>query len=317
MKLFLAFTFLVSSILTHADAPPHSRGPRYNPPSGNRGTVTRPAPTPSRPSGPRYNPPTTTRPSRPTPGPVVTRPTPTPSRPTGPRYNPPTPSRPTPGPVVTRPTPRPRPTPTPTPGSYNPRPRGPRYNPPQSGHVTSRPSRTYYGTSTYHRPYGHSHYSYRYYSHVPYRTYYSHSRHYYRTYDWYSYVWSSFPQYVYVHWIFYPATGYNNGYWVIDNYPYYVFNGYRHRYSHYDYCNYQLVDSWNHDVVSTYWNQLCSTGYDTCSFERDRLNSSMGEFRYFCSETYRNEGYDYSTPTYDTSYDDNTCQDWDNDGYCD
>jgi hypothetical protein len=74
-------------------------------------------------------------------------------------------------------------------------------------------------------------------------------------------------------------------------------------------------------VVQTYWNQYCNAGYDQCSYERDRINSQTGEYRYFCSETYRDQGYDYSRPTYD-DYDDynnggNTCNDYNNDGYCD
>lgn len=106
----------------------------------------------------------------------------------------------------------------------------------------------------------------------------------------------------------------------IENYPYYVYNGYRYRYSTSDYCNYQLVDSNNHQVVQTYWNQLCNTGYDSCSYERDRLNSQMNDYRYFCSETWRDYGYDYSTPSYeDSNYgsDDNTCSDANHDGMCD
>ncbi len=53
--------------------------------------------------------------------------------------------------------------------------------------------------------------------------------------------------------------------------------------------------------------------------ERDRLNSQMGEYRYFCSETFENENYDYSTPTYDDSNYSSSeeCSDADNDGYCD
>jgi hypothetical protein len=57
--------------------------------------------------------------------------------------------------------------------------------------------------------------------------------------------------------------------------------------------------------------------------ERDRLNAQMGEYRYFCSETYRDYGYDYSSPSYEetydsSSYDDSTtCKDFDQDGYCD
>jgi hypothetical protein len=154
---------------------------------------------------------------------------------------------------------------------------------------------------------------------------------YHRTFNWYNYVLSSYPNYLYANWIFYPApTGYNNGYYVINNYPYYVYNGYQYRYSSQDYCNYQLVDSYDHRVQQTYWNQICNSGYDTCSVERDRLNSQMGEYRYFCSETYRDQGYDYSQPTYEQGGYDTTqptdvnpqdtyvnCQDNDNDGYCD
>lgn len=64
---------------------------------------------------------------------------------------------------------------------------------------------------------------------------------------------------------------------------------------------------------------MCNSGYDYCSMERDRLNSQMGEYRYFCSETYRNEGYDSSTPSYDDTYysGGEDCLDYDNDGYCD
>lgn len=139
--------------------------------------------------------------------------------------------------------------------------------------------------------------------------------------------------YIYGHWIFYPATGYNNGYWKLDNYPYYVYNGYRYRYSSVDYCNYQLVDQNNHMVVNNYWNQICNTGYDACSLERDRLNSGMGEYRYFCSETYSNQYSTNTAPTYeDTYYSDSqssadedvmddeydpNCTDLDTDGYCD
>jgi hypothetical protein len=174
----------------------------------------------------------------------------------------------------------------------------------------------------YHRPFGYQPIRYSPYYHSPYRGPYRHVTRYYRSYDWYNYVWRLNRNYVYAHWIFFPATGYRNGYYVIDNYPYYVWNGYRYRYSQADYCNYQLVDKYDHRVVQTYWNQTCSYGYDLCSFERDRLNAQMGEYRYFCSETYRDLGHDYSSPTYETpDYGYNTgtgtCSDYDNDGYCD
>src|SRR5690606_23603992 len=140
-----------------------------------------------------------------------------------------------------------------------------------------RPIRTNYGTRQYHRPYGYSPIRYVNYYHAPYRAPYRHTIRYYRTFDWYNHVVRSYRNYIYAHWIFWPTTGYNNGYYVIDNYPYYVYNGYRFRYSPVDYCNYQLVDQYNHRVERTYWNQLCNTGYDACSMERDRLNAQMGE----------------------------------------
>lgn len=331
---------------TSPSTPSRDRGPSYNP---NRGSTTPSRPstpstgsyTPSRPSpgsttgntnprGPRYNP----NPGRGTPGPVVTRPTPgtiggyNPT-PRGPRYNP----NPR-GPVVTRPgttTPRyyPRPT-TPTyriPGHRYNRPVGPNYGR-SYGRGYNLPIRTHYGTRYYHRPFGHTPIRYSPYYHAPYRSPFYHSVLYYRSYDWYNFVLRTNRNYVYVHWIFYPATGYRNGYNTIENYPYYVYNGYRHRYSSNDYCNYQLVDSNNHSVVQTYWNQICNTGYDACSYERDRLNSQMNDYRYFCSETYRDYGYDYSTPSYENTHypsentstgndDYNTCSDANRDGMCD
>jgi hypothetical protein len=336
------------------------RGPRYNPNpgSGTPSTPSRPSTggtyTPSRPSpgstvggstprGPRYNPnPGNGTPSRP--GPVVNRPNPG-STPRGPRYNPNPNTNPrNPGRVVTRPgTTQPRYYPRPTSPTY--RVPGQRYNRPAPGRtVYHRPIRTHYGTRYYHRPYGHTPIRYSHYYHAPYRSPYYHTVRYYRSYDWYNYVYRVNRNYVYAHWIFYPANGYSNGYRTIDNYPYYVYNGYRYRYSNNDYCNYQLVDSNNHNVVQTYWNQSCNTGYDACSYERDRLNAQMNDYRYFCSETWRDYGYDYSTPSYDETgyptstdsdydYDDytctdanrdgmcddysNTCSDYDNDGYCD
>lgn len=187
-----------------------------------------------------------------------------------------------------------------------------------------------YNTSNYHRPYGYTPVRYVTYYHSPYMNPYSSNVRYYRTFDWYSYVYRSYPNYIYANWIFWPTFGYNNGYYVLDNYPYYVYNGYRFRYSSFDYCNYQLVDQYSHQVVQTFWNQTCNQGFDICAYERDRLNSQMGEHRYFCAETFRDYGYDYSIPTYqDSNYDGypdsanygyappGSCVDYDNDGYCD
>lgn len=230
------------------------------------------------------------------------------TRPTGPRYNPPR---------------------TPTynvPGSRYNRPVGPRYGrsygrsyPVPRPSTVYRPIRTNYNTRYYHRPFGYSPVRYVSYYHVPYRYPYVSSSHWYRTYDWYTYTYRNYPNYIYANWIFWPATGYTNGYWTIDNYPYYVFNGYRYRYSTADYCNYQLVDQYDHRVVQSYWNQYCNYGYDQCSMERDRLNAQMGDYRYFCSETFRDQTYDSAVPTYDDSYygTDDSCSDADGDGYCD
>jgi len=123
-----------------------------------------------------------------------------------------------------------------------------------------------------------------------------------RTYDYYNHVFRRYPNYVYLNWIWWPTTGYSNGYYVFDNYPYYVHNGYRYRYSNVDLCNYQLVDSYTHSVQRTYWNQVCNSGFDACSYERDRLNEREYDNRYFCAENFRDESWDYSRPTYDYSY---------------
>ena len=185
--------------------------------------------------------------------------------------------------------------------------------------------RNYYGSRNYHRPYGYTRFAYNRYFHTPFYNPYFHTNHWYRSYDWYTYVYGYNRNYIYANWIFFPASGYNNGYWTIDNYPYYVYNGYRNRYSSVDQCNYQLVDENNHTVIQSFWNQTCNTGYDMCSVQRDRMNDQEGEYRYFCSETYRDQNYDYSTPSYDESHygseddevSDESCSDSDEDGVCD
>jgi hypothetical protein len=260
--------------------------PRHSPHSGN----TRPrVATPHRSSPPHvgHNPSRTPQVPRHYPSPGNNHPRVDHSyRPNPPRsgYNP-TPNR---GPVVTRPG-----------GSSHYNPRSPSHHRGQGSRYSNRPMRTHYGSNNYHRPYGHTQIRYTHYYHAPYRYSYGHTARYYRSHDWYNFVFRTNSNYIYAHWIFYPASGYNNGYWTIDNYPYYVYNGYRNRYSTNDQCNYQMVDQHDHTVVQTYWNQFCNVGYDSCSLERDRLNSQMNDYRYFCSETYRDHDYDYSTPSYD------------------
>ena len=111
-----------------------------------------------------------------------------------------------------------------------------------------------------------------------------------------------------MNWIYWPTTGYNNGYYVFNNYPYYVYNGYRYRYSNQDSCNYQLVDTYTQQVQRSFWSMNCNIGYDQCANERDRMNSYSNDFRYTCSETYRDQNYDFGRPTYDYDYNDYNAQ---------
>ncbi len=83
----------------------------------------------------------------------------------------------------------------------------------------------------------------------------------------------------------------NDGYYW-DNYPFFVYNGYRHRYSHLDVCNYDLVDGDTNSVYRSYSEYTCSVAYDLCADLRDSLNWSSTDYRYFCSERF----------SYDTSY---------------
>ena len=75
---------------------------------------------------------------------------------------------------------------------------------------------------------------------------------------------------------------------IIDFY----FLGY-YRYSHYDTCNYQLVDSYTNSVSLNYWNRTCAVGYDMCANERDLRNSVEYDNRYFCAETFRDRYYNF------------------------
>lgn len=92
--------------------------------------------------------------------------------------------------------------------------------------------------------------------------------------------------YIYRSWIQEPVDfTYNDGYWDIDGYPYYVDNGYRYRYSSEDLCQYDLVDGEDYDVVSRTELQACSTAFDQCSMERDELNNEVQMDRFFCAES--------------------------------
>lgn len=249
------------------------RGPSYNPGRGTTTTPTRPSTgssvggsnSGSTPRGPSYNPGrgTTTTPTRPS----------TPSTPRGPSYNPGRGTTTTPTRPSSPSTPR---TTTPRGPNYNPGRgapstpgrvvvRGPRYNPAPS---TARPYRPVVIRN--YRP------------HVPYYRTYVHSRRYIRPYDYYFGVRR---YHIYRYWLFEPVSyGYSNGYYVLNDYPYYVYHGYRHRYSTVDTCSYQLVDSTSNTAVKSFTERVCQAAYDECALERDVANQSLSEIRYFCAE---------------------------------
>lgn len=148
--------------------------------------------------------------------------------------------------------------------------------------TTRRTRRNDYSSTTY-RNNRHSTYrNYRSYRHRPSTRYRSHTRRWNYTRDYFSYLDRS---YIYSQrWVRY-YFDYADGYYF-DDYPYYVYNGYRHRYSHVDTCDYQLVDSWSDTVERNFSSYTCSTGYDLCANLRDDLNEYEYDYRYFCAESY-------------------------------
>ncbi|PIK13804.1 hypothetical protein [Halobacteriovorax sp. JY17] len=106
----------------------------------------------------------------------------------------------------------------------------------------------------------------------------------------------------------------NDGYSWYDGYPWYSYNGYRHRYSHVDTCDYELVDGWNNTVERTYYNYTCSFGYDQCANQRDQMNDWSNDYRYFCSEKLEGSVYDYDYDYNDDFYSDVYTDSYD-DGY--
>ena len=151
--------------------------------------------------------------------------------------------------------------------------------------------RPYYGTYRFFHPYCYTYRPYFSYYHSPWTRVYRHSV-FYNPFSYYDHLRVRYAQSIYFHWILW-NTAYANGYYDIDNYPYYVYNGYRHRYSNVDRCNYQLIDKYTQRVVTNYWEMQCNFGYDQCSNERDDRNYREGEFRFFCAETYRPRDYQY------------------------
>ncbi len=120
------------------------------------------------------------------------------------------------------------------------------------------------------------------YRHTPNRTYTSHTTRYYSSRDYQR----NYRNYVYQNRWLRITIGHSNGYYFYNDYPFYVYNGYSHRYSNYDNCDYELVDSYTNRVERTFYAYSCSMGYDMCADQRDDLNDYEWDNRYFCAEKY-------------------------------
>ncbi len=161
--------------------------------------------------------------------------------------------------------------------------------------------RRVYASPQYHRPYGHSHINVTtVHRHVAY-----HQIHHHRIvilpYIYYTHLYSNARSCYYYDWL-YCYTSRVNGYHIIDDYPFYVYNGYYHRYSDSDSCNYQLVDSYTRRVVKSYWNLSCRRSYDQCAMERDFWNFKEFSNRFSCAETYRAQNYGYFNSFNESDY---------------
>ncbi len=95
--------------------------------------------------------------------------------------------------------------------------------------------------------------------------------------------------FIYVHWVLEPAHyRYNEGHCYYDDYDWYVYQGYRHRYSDEDKCDYQLIDTRTNTVVQSFSNGSCKQSYDDCATQRDILIASADYWDlkdyYICAE---------------------------------
>ena len=190
------------------------------------------------------------------------------------------------------------------------------------GHVHARARlnwRSYHRRAVYHRRHGHRPnwnrpgVRYRYYRHRAHhysrrhRRQYRLSRDYHRTIPFRFIYWGSWVRF---------RMSVNDGFRWHNEYPYYAYNGYLHRYSNLDQCEYELVDGYNNRTIRSY-SGTCAISYDRCAEYRDHKNYEEYGYRYFCSERfdYENDFYydwDYSDSFYsdiserdDDFYDDN------------
>jgi hypothetical protein len=224
-----------------------SRGPSYNP---GRSSGSSSSSSSSRPSGPRYNPSPSRSSGSSSSGSSSSGSTYSPSRPSaprGPRYNP-----------------NPNRSPVSSTGTVQ-APRGPRYNPAPGPRI---PTHLNNGAVFVRRTITHSP---RVIVGGPIR--YAYPRDYYRLVN---------RRFIYRSWLQEPVYWhYGNGYWDIDGYPYYVYRGYRYRYSPVELCQYELVDGNNYSVVKTYSQAACSVAFDKCAVDRDAMNRTVAMERYF------------------------------------
>ena len=184
---------------------------------------------------------------------------------------------------------------------------GPGYSRPGNG-GPNRPAPNYDRWNDYHRRYGSGegwifgrNYRYERYNHIPYRniprghyTYHSPGD-FFRVVPYRNIYWN--------HWVRWRIAQ-PNGYFWYDSYPWFVYNGFQHRYSDQDVCNYELVDGNQNQAVQTYYGQYCNVGYDRCAYDRDAANYQIGEYRYFCSEKV-DDNCDYDWDYNDDYYSDN------------
>lgn len=89
------------------------------------------------------------------------------------------------------------------------------------------------------------------------------------------------------------GISHNDGFFHLDGRPYYVYNGYRHRYTPVEICDYELVDGHSNRTYETFYGQNCSRGYDNCADLRDELNWYEYDDRYFCAERFFDDPYRY------------------------
>lgn len=94
---------------------------------------------------------------------------------------------------------------------------------------------------------------------------------------------------VYHYWLFEPVGNrYPDGYCYMDEYDYYVYQGYRYRYSDQDFCDYQLVDTESDTVVEEFKGYTCKESYDKCAARRDEVVAQGSWYdpkdHYVCAE---------------------------------